>query len=77
MTDSSPITPGDTTPAPSGRGMASLGQALGETLHILRGDACREFLGRGTGHCGRPATNGLCPLHADERAAFYTTPKGR
>ena len=51
-----------------------IGEALAELLPHLR--TCSATVGI-DGHCGRPATNGECTYHADERAAFYTTPKGR
>lgn len=38
--------------------------------HIVGGDRCREFFGAERGWCDQPATDGLCPEHAEQRRAW-------
>jgi hypothetical protein len=38
--------------------------------HIGGGDRCREFFGVDQGSCGQPATDGLCPEHAQQRLSW-------
>lgn len=66
-------TPTRTIPARQPSEPVSIGDALAGLLSHLR--TCSVTVGM-EGRCGRPATNGECARHADERAAFYTTPKG-
>lgn len=71
MTNPTPI------PPPAARRSSepvSIGDALAELLPRLR--TCDTPSGI-SGRCGKPATDGLCTYHTDERAAFYTAPKGR
>ena len=44
-----------------------------DVRHMLGGTECRELTP--SGECGRPATDGLCEEHREDRHLYLTNPK--